>query len=68
MGIIRIRILAVAWLALPILCSAQGTKQEIARAADLPRFQYSISGKVEDLLKSEEAFRPFAAKVRANVE
>jgi len=34
----------------------------------VPRFQYSITGKVEDLVRSEQAFRPFAAQVRMNVE
>ncbi len=47
---------------------AQPPKKKIARAADVPKFQYAISGKVEDLVRSEEAFRPFAAQVRKNVE
>ena len=34
----------------------------------MPVFQCSISGKVEDLVRSEQAFRPFAAQVRINVE
>ncbi len=43
-------------------------KKTISRAADVPRFTYPVSGTVESLLKSDEAFRPFAAQVRKNVE
>jgi len=31
-------------------------------------FQYPMHGPVEDLVKSEESFRPFAAQVRKDVE
>jgi len=50
-----------------VLLFGQAPKK-ITRAADVPQFQYSVKGKVEDLVKSEEAFRPFAAQVRKNVE
>jgi hypothetical protein len=60
--------LGIAFLLFTTLSFAQTSKQKIMRAADLPTFQYSVKGKVEDLLKSEEAFRPFAAEVRKNVE
>ncbi|MGA2590753.1 MAG: hypothetical protein ABSH32_12620 [Bryobacteraceae bacterium] len=53
---------------IPALLLAQPPKKKITRAADVPQFQYSISGKVEDLVRSEQAFRPFAAQVRINVE
>lgn len=53
---------------LPVLLFAQPPKKKITRAADVPEFQYSINGKVEDLIRSEQAFRPFAAQVRKNVE
>jgi subtilisin family serine protease len=52
----------------PVLIFAQPPKKKITRAADVPEFQYSISGKVEDLVRSEQAFRPFAGQVRTNVE
>ncbi|MGB7760758.1 MAG: S8 family serine peptidase, partial [Bryobacteraceae bacterium] len=52
----------------PALLFAQPPKKKITRAADVPVFQYSITGKVEDLVRSEQAFRPFAAQVRTNVE
>jgi subtilisin family serine protease len=51
-----------------VLLFAQPPKKKITRAADVPEFQYSINGKVEDLIRSEQAFRPFAAQVRKNVE
>jgi subtilisin family serine protease len=65
----RIKLLArFAWAAVPLLLLAQPPKKKITRAADVPQFQYSINGKVEDLVRSEQAFRPFAAQVRKNVE
>jgi subtilisin family serine protease len=65
----RTRLVArFACFLLPALLFAQPPKKKITRAADVPEFQYSISGKVEDLVRSEEAFRPFAAQIRKNVE
>ena len=58
----------VAALVLPCLLMAQAPKKKITRAADVPQFQYAVNGKVEDLIKSEEAFKPFAAQVRRDVE
>jgi subtilisin family serine protease len=58
----------LAFCFVPVLIFAQAPKKKIERAADVPQFQYSISGKVEDLVRSEQAFRPFAAQVRLNVE
>jgi subtilisin family serine protease len=52
----------------PVLLLAQPPKKKITRAADVPQFQYAISGKVEDLVRSEQAFRPFASQMRKNVE
>ena len=43
--------------------AAQG-KKRIERAADLPRFSYSIAGKLEDLVRDEAKFARFAAEVR----
>ena len=42
---------------------AQG-KKRIEKAADMPRFMYKVEGKLEDLVRSEAAFRKFAAEVR----
>src|SRR5712692_1166889 len=64
----RIRLIAAYACLIPALLFAQPAKKKISRAADVPQFQYAISGKVEDIIKSDEAFRPFAAQVRRNVE
>lgn len=61
-------LLLITCLFMTGLSFAQAAKQKITRAADLPRFQYSVKGKVEELIKSENSFRPFAAEVRKNVE
>src|ERR1700730_11867947 len=55
-------------LLFPVLLFGQAPKKKITRAADVPQFQYTVGGKVEDLVKSEEAFRPLAAQIRKNVE
>ncbi|HUA01846.1 MAG TPA: S8 family serine peptidase [Candidatus Aquilonibacter sp.] len=47
---------------------AQAPKQKITRAADLPQFSYPISGSVEDLLQSDEAFAKLTAQIRKDVE
>ena len=49
------------------LLVGQTPRQKITRAADLPRFSYTVQGKVEDLLKTEEKFRPLAAQVRKDI-
>ena len=43
--------------------SAQ-SKKRIEKAADLPRFSYKIDGKLEDMLRDDAKFKPFAAAVR----
>jgi subtilisin family serine protease len=48
--------------------AAAQTKQRIEKAADLPRFNYPINGKVEDMLHDDARFKPFAAAVRHDVE
>ena len=45
---------------------AQG-KKRIEKAADMPRFMYKVEGKLEDLVRSEAAFRKFAAEVRRDI-
>ena len=58
----------LACFVIPVLLLAQAPKKKITRAADVPVFQYSVGSKVEDLVRSEKDFRPFAAQVRKNVE
>jgi len=68
-GSMHTRLLAgIAGSLIAGLLVAQAPRKKITRAADVPQFQYSIKGNVEDLVQSEEAFRPFAAQVRKNVE
>src|SRR5271157_4361679 len=68
-GSMHTRLLAgIAGSLMAGLLVAQAPGKKITRAADVPQFQYSIQGNVEDLVQSEEAFRPFAAEVRKNVE
>jgi subtilisin family serine protease len=50
-------------------CVCQGAKQVVKSQADLPRFNYPISGTAGDLLQSDDAtFNVFAAKVQADVD
>ena len=61
--------LLVALLALAAVGPAAGqTKQRIDKAADLPRFTYTIDGRVEDLVRDDAKFRAFAAEVRRDTE
>jgi subtilisin family serine protease len=43
-------------------------KKKITRAADLPVFQYTVNGNVEDLVQSQEAFQPLANQIRKDVQ
>lgn len=47
--------------------TAPVAKPRIEKSADLPRFTYPVSGKLEDLVRSPERFAPFAAAVRRDV-
>jgi hypothetical protein len=43
-------------------------RQRVEKAADLPRFNYPIDVRVEDLVRDDAKFKPFAAKLRADIE
>jgi len=58
----------VAFALIATLLPAQTPKRKITRAADVPVFQHKIDGRVEDLIQSEEAFRPLAVQIRRDVE
>jgi subtilisin family serine protease len=60
--------LAVFLVLCPALVWAQNSKKKIVTAAELPSFTYSVPENAADLLTSDEAFAPFAAKVRADLE
>ena len=46
---------------------AQG-KKRIDKAADLPRFSYKLDGKIEDMVRDDAKFKPFAGEVRRDLE
>lgn len=43
-------------------------RKKIAKIDDLPRHSYEVLGTVTELVTSREAFEPFAASVRADIE
>ncbi|MFO1271114.1 MAG: S8 family serine peptidase [Rubrivivax sp.] len=43
-------------------------KPRIEKAADLPRFTYPVSGKLEDIVRQPERFAPLAAALRRDAE
>ena len=47
--------------------TAQGRKH-IDKAADLPRFSYKLDGKIEDMVRDDAKFKPFAREVRRDLE
>lgn len=56
-------------LALALACPAWAqAKQKIEKADDLPRFSYRVDGKLEDVVRDAEKFKPFAAAVRKDTE
>jgi subtilisin family serine protease len=58
-------------LVLALACTAPlyaQTKPRVEKAADLPRFTYKLDTKVEEVVRSQERFAPFAAQVRRDVE
>jgi Subtilase family len=60
---------------LPLLCgliagagASVQAKTRIEKAADLPRFEYRVSGRLEELVRQPERFAPLAAQVRRDTE
>ncbi|MBQ0931126.1 S8 family serine peptidase [Ideonella sp. 4Y16] len=47
---------------------AQSAKPRIEKAADLPRFSYPVKGPLETLVRQTEAYAPFAAALRRDIE
>jgi hypothetical protein len=43
-------------------------RQRVEKAADLPRFNYRIDGKVEDVVRDDAKFKAFAAQVKRDFE
>jgi subtilisin family serine protease len=51
-----------------VVAAAEADKKKTTRAADLPVFQYTIQGSVEDLVQSPEKFQSLASQIRRDVE
>ena len=51
-----------------VISAQETTKQQVTKLDDLPRYSYKISGKVSEMVKSDEAFAAFAGELRANLE
>lgn len=62
------RILVFALAALIAASALAQTRQRVEKAADLPRFNYRIDGRVEDLLRDDAKFNAFAAQLRRDAE
>jgi hypothetical protein len=63
-----------SWILVALIAMALGgvavaaDKKHVAREADLPRFSYKVSGKLEDLVKDKTAFDAFAVGVRRDLQ
>ena len=62
------RLLAVFVAALLSSIALAQPKERVDKAADLPRFNYRIDGKVEDLVRDDAKFRAFAAQLKRDIE
>jgi subtilisin family serine protease len=62
------RLLAVFVAALLSSIALAQPKERVDKAADLPRFNYRIDGKVEDLVRDDAKFRAFAAQLKRDYE
>jgi hypothetical protein len=61
--------LAAALLALLFASGANAqARTRIEKAADLPRFTYAVTGNLEQLVRDEAQFKPFAAQLRRDFE
>ncbi len=63
-----LRLLAGALLALSLNPAFAQSRPRIEKAADLPRFTYPVSGKLDALVRDPQAFNTFAADVRRDTE
>ncbi len=48
--------------------AAAQAKKHIDKAADLPRFSYKLDSSIEDLVRDDAKFKPFAREVRRDLE
>ncbi len=52
----------------PLTLAQQAPRKAVKTASDLPAFSYPIVGSQDGLIRSEDAFRPLAEKLRRDVE
>jgi subtilisin family serine protease len=62
------RLLAVFLAFLLVGGAAAQGKKRIDKAADLPRFSYKLDSGIEDMIRDDAKFKPFADKVRVDLE
>ena len=62
----RLLVLFLAFL-LAGAAAAEG-KKRIDKAADLPRFSYKLDSRIEDMVRDDAKFKPFAGEVRRDLE
>ena len=48
--------------------AAAQAKKRVEKAADLPRFSYKLDGRIEDMVRDDAKFKPFAGEVRRDLE
>ena len=48
--------------------AAAQAKKRIDKAADLPRFTYRLDSKIEDMVRDDAKFKPFAGQLRRDLE
>lgn len=52
----------------PSAVAQQAPRKAIESVSDLPAFSYPITGSQDDVIRSEDAFRPLADKLRRDIE
>jgi subtilisin family serine protease len=62
------RLIAFILAVLVAGAAAAQPRQRVDKAADLPRFNYRIDGKVEDVVRDDAKFQAFAAQVKRDFE
>ncbi len=65
---ITLCLLLLAALGAEPLAQAQPARPRIEKAADLPRFSYAVSGRLDELVRAPERFAPLAAALRRNLQ
>jgi subtilisin family serine protease len=62
------RLIAFVLAVLVAAAASAQPRQRVDKAADLPRFNYRIDGKVEDVVRDDARFKAFAAQVKRDFD